>query len=223
MTGASRTGSMHNVGGASDRRDDVQELFSRIGFGDVTGTNGIDTAVLGAYANALTNLEREYGAIGASDNPIFTTGNSSTTKAMVVYDDANPLSQSLVINSDMMGTISANVRLQRASESTGHHAATDGKITSEAYYTITHEYGHMLSNALAAKNGSTASSFSNRAASEIQRIAASRYGASSDSTVSGYGRTNSAEFFAESFASYRSGSPNAYGKAMGDWLRRNKL
>ena len=38
-----------------------------------------------------------------------------------------------------------------------------------------------------------------------------------------HGETNSNEFFAESFASLHSGRPNAYGKAMGDWLKTHKL
>ena len=213
---------MHNLGGASDHREDVRGMFALAGFTDVTGTNGIDTAVLGAYAIALQNLEREYGAIGASENPVFTTGNGSAKAAVFYYDD-NPSNQFMAINSDSMGSISKNLSEQRSSELSGWHAQTDGKITSQARYTISHEYGHMLSNALAAKQGMTASSFSTKAANEISSIARSVYGASKGSSVSTYGTHSAAELFAESFASYTSGSPNAYGKAIGDWLQNNTL
>lgn len=223
MSGRQRTGSMRNVGGAPDRRSDIQQMFREVGFTDVTGTNGIDAAVLGAYAIALNRLEREYGAISASDSPVFTTGNSTNTKAAVFYYEDRPSNQYMVISSDLMGTISTNVASQRRAVQSGHHAATDGKITSDARYTITHEYGHMLSNALAARSGMNATAFSNRAASEIRSIATSRYGAKRGSSVSDYGRTDSAEFFAESFASCHSGSPNAFGKAMRDWLKGNRL
>ena len=223
MTGRERTGKMNNVGGASDRRPDVQQAFREIGFNDVKGTNGIETSVLGAYAITLNQLEREYGAIGASDNPEFVTGNGKNVKAAVFYYDDNPSDQILAIDSDAMGTIRANVNLHREAEKSGFHAPTDGRITSEAGYTITHEYGHMLSNALAAKNGMTASAFSDRAASEIRLIAESRYGASRSDSVSVYGSSRSSEFFAESFASFRSGAPNAFGRAMGDWLKSNRL
>ena len=223
MTGRESTGSMHNVGGASDRRSDVQQAFREIGFADVKGTNGIESAVLGAYAIALNRLEREYGAIGASEAPEFVTGNSKNVKAAVFYEGDAPSKQFMAINSDSMGMIGTNVRLHRDAEKSGFHAATDGRITSEARYTITHEYGHMLSNALAAKNGMSASAFSDKAAGEIRQIANRKYGASSRDNVSSYGRTNNAEFFAESFASYRSGRPNAFGNALGDWLQENRL
>ena len=223
MTGLMKTGSMHNVGGASDRRADVQQAFREIGFDDVKGTNGIDSAVLGAYAIALNRLEREYGAIRASEAPEFVTGNSKNVKAAVFYEDNAPARQFMAINSDSMGMIGTNVRLQREAERRGFHAVTDGRITSEARYTITHEYGHMLSNALAAKNGMSASAFSDRAAGEIRRIAERKYGASSRDNVSRYGSSSSAEFFAESFASYHSGRPNAFGGAIGDWLKENRV
>ena len=223
VTGLQRTANMRNVGGASDRRTDVQQAFREIGFSDVKGTNGIETSVLGAYAIALNRLEREYGAVGASDDPKFVTGNSRDVKAAVFYHNDKPSDQFMAINPDMMGMISTNVRLQRSSESQGFHAPTDGRITSEARYAITHEYGHMLSNALAAKNAMTASAFSDRAASEIRQIAERRYGATRSDNVSTYGTTNNAEFFAESFASHNSGAPNAFGRAMGDWLKDNRL
>lgn len=223
MSGRSVTSpGMHNVGGASDRRGDVQELFGRAGFVDVTGTNGIDVAVLGAYAITLADLERQYGAIGASDAPVFTTGNGAAKAAVFYYDD-RPADQFMAINSDLMGTIKVNVAGQRDSERDKWHAPTDGRITKLAGYTVTHEYGHMLSNALAAKNGMTASSFSDVAAKEIRAIAKTRYGARPRSQVSKYGAKDNAEFFAESFASLHSGKPNAFGMAMGDWLRDNTL
>lgn len=49
-----------------------------------------------------------------------------------------------------------------------------------------------------------------------------KYGATSKS-LSEYGKSNHYEAFAESFANLNSGSPNAFGKAMGDYLKKNKL
>ena len=93
----------------------------------------------------------------------------------------------------------------------------------EAAYSITHEYGHMLSNALAAKTGMTADGFSLKAYREISTIAMDKYGAKKGTSPSRYGSTSSAEFFAEAFASAHGGSPNAYGLAMLDWLKTNRL
>lgn len=217
------SGTTTNWGGAPDRRDDIQNLFvDRLGFKEVTGTNRINTAVLGAYGNALIGLEREYGAIAASDSPSFTTFNGTATAA-VRYDNMHPDRQSMGINATMMGSMSAYLKTQRESSSSGWHAGTDGRITSEAAYSITHEYGHMLSNALAAKSGVSADVFGVHAQREISQIARSKYGATRGSSPSGYGRTSSAEFFAEAFASARLGAPNAYGKAMNDWLRTHRL
>lgn len=224
MSGKRKTGSMYNIGGAPDRRSDVHEMFRRAGFSEVTGTNGIDAAVLNAYAIALAELERRYGAIGASDSPAFTTGNSkSGVVAAVVSDVRNPANQLMAINPDYLGRISTNLRTQRQSEASGQNAPTDGRITSQARYSVTHEYGHMLHNAIAARSGSNVDALTRRAEREIKSIAVSKYGAKRGGTVSGYGGSSSAEFFAESFASLNSGSPNAYGKAMSDWLKTNGI
>lgn len=217
------SGSAYNWGGAPDKRDDIQTLFTdRLGFAEVTGTNNIDTAVLGAYGNALIGLERRYGAIAASDKPSFTTFNGTATAA-VRYNPLNPSSQSMGINPAQMGNMSNYLKSQRESAATGWHALTDGKITKVAAYSITHEYGHMLSNALAAKSGMSADGFSIRAWREVDAIAKSKYGAKKGSAPSRYGETNRAEFFAEAFASAHGGSPNEYGKAMQDWLKTNRL
>ena len=63
----------------------------------------------------------------------------------------------------------------------------------------------MLSNALAARSGVSADVFGVRAQREIGEIARTRYGAARGSSPSRYRRTNSAEFFAEAFASARLG------------------
>lgn len=220
--GREKTGSLHNLGGAQDKRQDIQNMFKEIGFKGVSGTNNIDTTTLGAYAIALNGLEKEYGAISASKNPVFTTGNG-TSLAAVFFKDTDPSSQFMAINSKSMGSIGSTLKVFRENEKSGWFAKTDGKITSQARQTITHEYGHMLSNALAAKNGTTATGFAIKAYREIRQIAQTKYGAKKGSSPSRYGSSSAEEFFAESFASYKSGSPNAYGKAIGDWLKNNKL
>lgn len=220
-------GGLTNIGGAADRRADIQTMFvSELGFEEVSGTNRIPTATLGSYGIVLNELEREYGAIAASEGVVFTTANSrdaaTGTLAAIYYNDSQPNNQFMVINSSKLSSTKQALKVQSESESTGWWPSTNGKITRRNGQIITHEYGHMLSNALAAQSGMTGSSFSLKAAQEITSIARSKYGASS-SSPSTYGGTNAAELFAESFASYRSGNPNAYGKAMGDWLQSNKL
>lgn len=219
----SSNGHMSNVGGAPDKREDIQKSFvDELGFKEVTGTNNIPTATLNSYAIALKGLEKEYGAIAASDNPIFTTGNSDTGVLAAVYSNPNNSAQQyMVINSGELGSTSKNLATYRAESKTGYFTKSDGRITNDNAYTVTHEYGHMLHNALAAKVGQSRITYTENAQSEIEAIAKSKYNAKGN--VSGYGTSNPREFFAESFASLNSGNPNAYGKALGDWLKTHKL
>lgn len=217
---------LRNVGGAPDKRADIQKSFvDELGFKAVRGTNRIPTATLNSYAIALKKLEREYGAIAASENAEFVTGNGpigSSAIAAVYFQPSNPKNQFMAINTNYLGSTSQNLRTVRSGEQKGHFAQTDKKITRQNSYAVTHEYGHMLENALASKSGKGLASFETQARNEITEIAQKKYGAG-NSKVSGYGTSNAAEFFAESFASLHSGNPNAYGKALGDWLKSNKL
>lgn len=142
--------------------------------------------------------------------------------AAVYSNDVNPAKQFMAINANVLGSTRKNLDVQKRSEKNGHSAGTDGKITRRNGYVVTHEYGHLLHNALAAKNNTSKYNFTENAQKEITKIAKSKYKAGR-STVSKYGTKNSREFFAESFASLHSGKPNAFGKAMGDWLKYNKL
>lgn len=217
-------GSLSNLGGAPDKRADIQKSFvDELGFSQVLGTNNIPTATLNSYAIALKKLERKYGAIAASENPSFVTGNGdgSGTLAAVYSNPNNPAQQFMAINSNVLGSTHRNLASQASSEASGWAAGTDGKITNRNAYTVVHEYGHMLHNAMAAHSGLSSKGFTQKAKNEIMKIAKSKYNATGN--VSTYGTTNSREFFAEAFASYNSGKPNAYGKAMGDWLEKNKL
>lgn len=215
-----------NIGGAPDKRSDIQKSFvDELGFKEVLGTNRIPTATLNSYAIALKGLEKEYGAIAASDNPVFATGNGpigNSAIAAVYFNPAHPSDQKMVINSNYLSSTSMNLATLRKGESTGHFSQTDGKITRQNAYAVTHEYGHMLENALASQSGKSLASYESSARSQIRNIAQTKYGAASTAS-SKYGKENSAEFFAEAFASLHSGNPDAYGKAMGDWLKSNKL
>ena len=60
-------------------------MFREVGFTDVTGTNGIDAAVLGAYAIALNRLEREYDAFYNPDDMIGEDGKPLRKKGYSVH------------------------------------------------------------------------------------------------------------------------------------------
>ena len=76
----------------------------------------------------------------------------------------------------------------------------------------------------AVKNGyiGTEKAFRRRAYRDIASSAVRKYGATGKD-LSNYGKQNAAEFFAESFANANLGAPNAFGRAMQDYLKKNPL
>ena len=126
-----------------------------------------------------------------------------------------------------MANAATLARNQRREEATFFSMPTDGRLTSYAGYTVAHEYGHLVQNALyqrAISRGASVSAdtFSEIAKKEINSIAMKKY-SSKGVAISTYGTYNSYEFFAESFANAHLGAPNAIGLAMRDYLRDNKL
>lgn len=178
---------------------------------------------MGAYLSAISNLEREYGALNAVPTEIMGADGRGFYAAAGHSDKAAVL----ILNRGHMANAAAHARSQKKDEADGFKMPTDGKLTSLANYTVKHEYGHLLQNALYQKakaNGysGTEGQFAASAYNEIERTARKKYGATSGS-LSRYGHTNSKEAFAESFANLNSGSPNAFGKALGEYLSNNKL
>lgn len=216
-----------NVGGAADPRGDVQQAFRELGFKDVKGLGDVDTAVLGAYAIALNNLERQYGAMGNLDTyGMEVLGMDSASAIAAVRYDANGTPNALLINRSMMGSISKHNAIHRKDEASGWSMPTDGSVKSVSRYTITHEYGHILQTSMyqqAKKSGfkGTEGQYARSAANQITSHAQKRYGAT-QKHVSQYGSHNTAEFFAEAFANANSGKPNAIGKATSDWLKKQR-
>lgn len=227
-----KTGQIIDGGGGSldvdltpDSRKDIQTMFvGHTGFSEILGTDQMDTAVLGAYGIQLNNLERKYGAIGGSDKPKVGMVDGADFIAAVSYNPNNTAKQTLILNYSDMGNISKAVKQQRKAEKSGWAMPTDSSVKNMARYTVTHEYGHMLHNSLYAK--AVASGYTGTRnqwlGSQVRSIksnAQKKYGATSKS-MSTYGKSNSAEFFAEAFANANLGNPNAMGKAMNDWLRK---
>ena len=205
-----------------DGRSDIQTMFGEIGFKGVYGTDDMDTAVLGAYGIQLNQLERKFGAVSSTNTDVGMTRKADFVAA-VSYEPTNPANQTLIFNLADMGSIKNATSQQRESEKAGWSMKTDGSLKSHARYTVTHEYGHILHNALytrARQRGyrGTRDQFVNEASKKISDIARGKYGGRKSGGISEYGKTNSREFFAEAFASSQLGKPNAVGMAMSDWL-----
>lgn len=203
-----------SLGGNPDQRQDVRQMFQESGFSDVEGLSGTTTAVLGAYGIALNNLEQQYGAMSILGEFPVLGANTTDTIAAVRYGKDGK-ANGLILSRNLMGNISRLVAKQREMEASGYKMPTDGSLMTAARYTITHEYGHIMHNAISQRTGKSETQIFH----EIKRLAETKYGASTDD-VSRYGRTNSHEFFAEAFANANSGNPNPVGLAMREYLRK---
>ena len=170
----------------------------------------------------MNGLERKFGVVKETGSTI-AAGNISGAYAGVAGMATNNMT--LVLNRGNMGKIGEYVKAQREAQKSGYKMPTDGSVKSLARYTVTHEYGHMLQSAAyirATKKGYNKSlnEYSREVAKEITSNAAKKYGGT-QKDLSGYGRTNSYEVFAEAFANSQLGKPNAIGKATNDWLKKN--
>ena len=186
--------------------------------------------MLGSYADQLRRLDRQFHAIGNSDNPdvIITNVPSSGEIAAVGFNPLNTADQTLYMNAAILGKISSAAAETRAATKSGWAAANKGDLAANAYYSVTHEYGHMLHNAMYAKakaNGytGTRNEFVAKCNAEIEKIAKERYGVKRKTDVSQYGGTNGREKFAETFASSQLGGNTGMAKAMRYWLKQQNF
>lgn len=207
---------LNNISEIADKRSDIQTMFvSQLGFGNIGGTNNIQTATIGSYGIALQKLEKKYNAIAQAESVTFAAGSDRTSNApaaQVSWNRSNPLKMQLAINTAFMGNTKENIQLSATGEKTKFKSATDGRITSLNGRTITHEYGHILENVISVNTNKS----HDKIAGEIKQIAKTRYNTNLKKPVSKYGNTNSSEFFAETFASLNSGGKSGYTLAMKD-------
>lgn len=225
LLGTSTTAHPRNVGGSPDSRADIATLGDNAGFVGVLGTDAIGTQSLGLYIQAVGNLERRYGALNAI--PTTLAGADFADSRVLAAAGGSSSGAVLLLGRSAMGNAAKAARAQKHMEDAKWSMPTDGRLTSRAKATVTHEYGHLLQNALyqkAVKGGYTGTR--QQHAAEVYRTvkntAKKKYKASSGS-LSRYGRSNAFEAFAESFASLNGGNPTAFGKALGDYLKTNKL
>lgn len=198
-----------------ETRPDIRQLFiNELGFKELYGTNDIPTAQLASLAIELKKQERAIHTL--RDNEVSL---SATSKAGVkgAAADLGNGKMVLFVNPSMHSSVSkyrANLRGEQASQ---FKTKTNGTPTKDFTYTARHEYGHLTQYSYTNKTGKSASQIR----SEVQSIAAKKYGATKSNQPSRYGATNQYEYFAESFASATGGRPNAHGKAMNDWIKKN--
>lgn len=214
----------YNTGASSDTSKDLTNMFTELGIKSVKGVDSMTPAIVGAEAIQLRNLEKKYKAINTLNRVDVTFTPQRGAYGSVSHFKYFPNEVTLNLNPSLLGNVSKYVSDQRNSALSGWHTPTDGSTASLARYTVTHEYGHMLHNALYKKakdNGytGTLNQYIGKTKREINSIAKKKYGAT-EKAPSQYGGKNSHEFFAETFANANLGNPNAHGKAMLEWLEK---
>ena len=214
---------MKNVGGAAESREGINTLAGQAGFISVSGLDDVGTQSLGAYISAIGKLEKEYGALASTPTILTGADGKSFYAAAGEFNGG----AAMVLNRKYMSNAAKHAKAEGAESSKGFKMPTDGKLTSNATYTVKHEYGHLLQFALyrkAAANGYTGTVNQHAADvyKQVKQTAIKKYGATA-SSLSGYGKSNASEAFAEAFAGLHSGKPTAFSYALRDYLKSNKL
>lgn len=238
----------YNFGASSDAGADVKEMFRRAGVDQIQGMDDVLPAVAGAYAIQLGNLEREYHAIDDIKNAIADKDFSFSMEDLPqgVNGEARFSYSDNIMNKGKIHPVSAKILLDKATatdiktfgnlawlsehfgskypeistvqNSNNPHVKAD--LLSRVRYTVTHEYGHQLENALfirARADGYIGTSREYRAMvkREINKLA----GMPASSAPTNYGGTSGGEFFAEAFTGAILGGSDSHSVAMRQWLR----
>ena len=197
-----------------ETRSDIRQMFiNELGFKELYGTNSIPTAQLGAIGNALKQNERNQNILKNNNVFLSITNDPGTKGAAMQMRDGSMV---MFLNPSLHSNVGGYRKTLRNEQKIGFKTKTDNKITNDFAYTARHEYGHLVQYDATRRTGKNAGQIRN----EVQSIAKNKYNANK-SNPSGYGSSNVREYFAESYASMTSGKPNAQGKAMADWLKKN--
>lgn len=226
-------------------RADAEKALLDMGFVLIEDSVGrLPDDVLVSQVKRLQSLEKRFGMVGKSATPCLSAMNSGNALAYVSHRISDPHTQNLSLCSKYysQGLQYMTDEAREAVNSKWSMPCADNMLE---WYTVTHEYGHMIHNILLYENIDSIDTFKTRATTlEGKYKAYSKYQSKvlgewnkeiieiakknnpnfvlSDN-ISRYGKTNNAEFFAEVFANSQCGDPNELGKAMNEWLKEQGL
>ena len=227
-----------------------EALINTVGFKNVESISGIDEDLFVDSTNQVLKLENKFSAIHQTDSYL-KVGNMDGGAIAGVEAPANNTSQSLILDKLSYKNKDSFIEMigKRVNDKFFMPCNTDDFVI----YSITHEYGHMIQNSVLKKymnslgfTGENTAQFINKTAKtntarfkwftdarkriqkqcydEIIEIAKEKNPLFVlEDNISGYGKTNKAEFFAEVFANSQLGKPNELGNAMNEWLERKGL
>lgn len=196
-----------------EKRADIRKLFiDELGFQEMYGTNKIPTAQLAALAIELKKHEKTYNVIKNEKVSFFGFNKEGTRGVAIKTSDGLYLG----VNAKIHSSVTNQRKSIKEEQRTGFKVKTDGRVTKDFTQTARHEYGHLLQYQITSKTKKS----DTQIRKEVNKIAKTKYN-SNTLDPSGYGAKNHAEFFAESFSSMTGGNPNAQGKALKDWIKKN--
>lgn len=205
-------------------KEPAKQMLKDMGFEVVSPTlDVIPTKLLNANAEQLKKLEDKFGIIKRSENTVVQQKSKKGAVAFVTRRVGNSKNQQLSFGASYKNEKKL-IASQRESINDGWSMPAPTDDATMKVYSVTHEYGHMVENVLAAESNTSFDNYTRKAWSDIIEIAKSKNpDFDLSKSISIYGRTNVREAFAECFANSQLGTPNELGDAMNIWLERNGL
>lgn len=214
---------------------DIEEKLRSIGFDkvDTSFFKNVNKDMQSAITDQLTLLEEKFKAISSSNKPTISADLKGGSTACVRSELNNPENQKLMLSSRQFKNRKKHIadRRKDVEDFFCMPCNTDDETLSR--YVVTHEYGHMLENSIAAQDmKGTINTFprlTERYREQIEKIARTidtDYDKNKSKYLSRYVREETPyghkdlEFFAECFANSQLGQPNVLGQAMLQWLEK---
>lgn len=213
----------------------VEEKLKMIGFSSIDPSfyKNVNIDMQSAITDQLTLLEERFKAISSSNKPTISADLKGGSTACVRSELNNPENQNLKLSSRQFKNRKRHIadRRKDVEDFFCMPCNTDDETLSK--YVVTHEYGHMLENSIAAQDmKGTINTFprlAERYREQIEKIARTidtDYDNNKSNYLSRYVKEEvsygykDVEFFAECFANSQLGQPNVLGQAMLQWLEK---
>ena len=224
----------------SDKKANVsnEEIISALqglGFSKVDESffKNTDEILRMSITDQLQILESKFHAIGSSNAPTISANLKGGATASVKSELNNPENQNLSLSVRDFRNNKRHISARRKEVEDFFCMPCDTDDNTLSRYVITHEYGHMLENSIAAQDmKGTINTFprlTERYREQIEKIARTidpDYDNNKSGYLSSYAREECSyahkneEFFAECFANSQLGQPNVLGQAMLQWLEK---
>lgn len=206
---------------------EIEEALRTIGFSTVDRSffTKVDKKMQISITDQLKLLEDRFHAVSRSKNPFIIADLKGDAVASCRCQLDNPDVQYLRLSTSRFKHRSSHLAERRKDIKDFYCMPCLDDDETLSRYVVTHEYGHMLENALVAQDmqGRMYSSsryyeFYKRDIEKIARDIDPKYDQNKSKYLSEYGHKDDREFFAECFANSQLGQPNVLGLAMTKWL-----